>query len=193
MTLSGSPESKSRYASIADRGRMQAETGMAHVYGYPDPNAGNDPHSKPGRMPQSTTGTSGSGHTTGTGPGTGSPRVGEDDYHGHDGRVDGGVRREAGGHGTDDGYGQPGVQHSEHQQPAIDRNTEMGSGIDGRAGLSPARSPQNASSEAGRSPVSQAGALTRAQEKTERDPPPELPPRPQAQATDNDQHGQMYQ
>ena len=172
---------------------MEVETGMARVYGYPDPNAVNASHNEPGRMPQSTNGTFGSGHATGTGPGTGYSHVEEDDYHGGGGGVDGGARSGVGGHGKDDGYGQPGVQHSEHQQPAIDRNTEMGSGIDGRARLSSNHGPQNAGSETGWPPTSQAGALTPSQEKIGRDFPPEVPPRPQGQATDSDQHGQVHQ
>lgn len=193
VTKSGSPESKSRYTSLADRGRMEVETGMARVYGYPDPNAANVLHNEPGRLPPSNTAnteTFRSGHTTGadpgTGynPGTGYTRTGENDYD-YRGR-DGGVSSGAGGYGADDGYGQPGVQNFRNQQPAFDGNTGMGS-------LSPNRGPQSAGPEGGSSSTSQAGALTPPQQRVKGDAPPELPPRPQGQATNNDQRAQMYQ
>jgi len=195
LASSGPPENNPRYSSMTDRGRMEVETGMAHIYGYPDPNAANVLHNEPGRPPQPNTGTFGGGRTTGTGPGTGYMRTGENDYdsYGHGGDVKGGVRRGANGYGTDDGYGQPGAQNFERQHPAIDGNREMGPDPSGRGGLSPNRGPQNAGSEAGRPSTSQAGVLTPTQQKMKQDPPPELPPRPQAQAADNDQTTQMYQ
>jgi len=208
---------------MADYGRMEVETGMAHIYGYPDPNAENVSHNEPGPMPRpTTTGTFGSGHTTGTGPGTGPA---EHDYPGH-GDVGKGVEREAGGYGADDGSGRPGTQNLEQQQPAIDQNNmEMGPSTDPRGGsLSPNRGPQRtgsgggrsrtsqagndprrgslspnrgppqrAGSEGGLSQTSQAGNLTPVKQRVGRDFSPELPPRPQAQATDNDKRGQMYQ
>ena len=148
----GSAESKSQHASLADRGRTEAETGMAHIYGYADPDVYRQELS---RMP-GFTGTLGTGNTTGTGPGTGDVRAGQDGPYGRDGRVDGGVGKGAGGYGTDDGYSQPGVQGLEQQQPAIDRNTQTGPVADGRGGLSPNRAPQNAGSEVGWTSVSQA-------------------------------------
>ena len=275
LTKSGSPESTSRNTSMADRGRMEAETGMAHIYGYPDPNAENVSHNEPGRLPKSTTtGTPGNGHTTGTEPGTGvteddyrgpggvrkdtgrettgygagdgsglpgghttktGPGTGitEDDYRGPGGMGtgrgsngygadDGSGRpgghttgtkigttegdhhgpsgvgrdtgREASGYGVGDGSGRPGAQNLE-QQPAIDRNTEMDPSADPtRPGLSPNRGPpRGASYGAANPPTSQAGTLTPAEQKVERDSPPELPPRPEAQAADNDQRGQINQ
>ena len=179
---------------MADRGHMEAETGMSRIYGYPDPNTGNAFHNEPGRLPQSTTtGAFGSGHTTGTGPGTGLP---DQDYYGR-GDVGRGAGRDVSGYGADDGSGRPGAQNFE-QQPAIDRNMEMRPSTDPRGGgLSPNRGPpQTAGPEGGWSPTSQAGTLTPVKQRVGRDFPPELPPRPQAtqlQAADNDQRGQMYQ
>jgi len=173
LTFSSSSESKSRHTSLADRGRTEAETGMAHMYGYADPDVYRQELS---RMPNST-GTFGNGHTTGTGPGTGDVRAGQDNHYGRDGRMDGGVGKGTGGYGTDDGYGQPGVQGFEQQQPPIDRNTQMGPVAEGGGGLSPNRAPQNAGSE----------------QRIKRDFPPGLPPRRQAQTTGDDQHGQTYQ
>jgi len=197
MTNSGSPESKSRYSSMADRGRMEVERGMARIYGYPDPNATNAPPNEPDRPPQSNTVTSGSGHTTGTGPGAGYMRTGEKDHepYGRSSDVDGGVGRGTGGYGADDGYDQSGAQNFERQQPAIDGDREMGPDPSGSGGFYPNRGPQNAGSEARRSSISvQAAVLTPTQQTMKRDPPPELPPRPQARATDTDQTtSQMYQ
>jgi len=193
MTNTGSSESKSRYSSIADRGRMEAETGMARVYGYPDPNATNVLHNEHGHPPQTNAGILGNGHTTGSGPGTGYPRPGESDYD-RGGGVDGGVGRRDGAYGTDDGYGQPGVQNTEYQQPTIDGNTGMEPDPKGlKTGLSPNRGPENTGSEAGWSIMSQDGALTPTQQRIKRDFPPELPLRPQAQAANNDQTTQMHQ
>jgi len=163
LSSSGSPESTSRYASIADRGRMETERGMARIYGYPDPNAANAIRNEHSHLPQPTTGTLGKGHTTGTGPGRDYVHNGKDDYYGRGGGVDGGVRRGAGGYGADDGYGQPGVQTVERQPPAIDRNAVTGPDrpeIDERGRLSPNRGPQNVGSEAGRSSMPQASAFT---------------------------------
>ena len=193
---------------------------MARIYGYPDPNAANVPHNEPGRPPQSNPGTFGNDHTTGTGPGKGYMRTGENDDHsyggsnndsyggsnndshggnnrdsyGRGGDVHGGVGKGAGGYGTDGGYGQPGAQNLERQQPAIDgnRDSEMGPDPSGRGSLSPNRSPQNAVPEVGRSSMSQAGVLTPTQQRMKQDPP-ELPPRAPAQAADNDQATQMHQ
>jgi len=170
---------------------MEVETGMARIYGYPDPNVGNISHNEPVRMPHPVTGNPGSDHTTGTGPGTDYIRTGENDYDHHD--RNGGAGRGAPGYGADDGYDQSGVRTFEDKQPAIDRNTEAGPDPSGRRSLSPNRGPQSTGSEVGWTSKSQAGALTPIQQRMKRDFPPELPPRPQAQATDNDQHGQMYQ
>ena len=176
---------------MADRGRMETETGMAHIYGYADPNTGNVSHNEPGRIPQPTSGIPGSGHTTATGPGT---SLAEHDDDGR-GDVGSGVGRQASGYGTtDDGSGRPGSAQNLEQQPTIDRNPEMGPSNDPRMGrLSPNRGPPNAGPDAGWSPTSQAGGLTPSQQRVGRDFPPDLPPRPQGQAADNDQHGQMYQ
>ena len=165
---------------------MEAETGIAHISGYADPNAY---RGELGRISNSTTRTFRNGQTSGTWPGGGYVRTEEDDYYyGRDGRG-------TGGYGADDGYGRPGVQGFERQQPAIDRNTQMDPGVvDERGGLSPNRGPQNAGSEAGWTYMSQAGSLTPTQQRMKRDFPPDLPPRPQMnQAEDNDQHGQTYQ
>jgi len=192
LTSSGPPGSgKSRYASIVDRGRMEVETGIARIHGYPDPHAGNVPHNEPGRMqmPHPTTGTSGSGHTTGTGPGGTGAGENDYDYHGRGGDVDGGVGKGANEYGADDGYGRPGVRNTEGQQPGIDPSTEMGPDPGRRGNLSPNRDPPHSvDSGAGPSSVLRAGTPT--QQKTRQDfPSEELPPRPQGQATDNDQHG----
>ena len=193
--LVGSSESKSRHSSIADRGRMEVETGMAHIYGYPDPNAANALHNEPGRPSQSNTGAFGGGHTTATGPGAGYTRTVENDYDSYrrGGDVDGGVGRGTGGYGADDGYGQPGAQNFEHRQTTIDGKREMGPDPSGRGGLVPNRGPQNAGPEAGRPSMPQPEVVAPTQQKMKRDPPPELTPRAQAQATDNDQTAQMYQ
>ena len=185
MTHTGSPESKSLYSSIADRGRMEAETGMAHIHGYPDSNAANALHNERGHPPQTNAGIPGNGHTTGSGPG------GSDhDRYGGGGGVDGGVGRRADGYGPDD---QPASQNLEHQQPAIDGNTGAGPDPSGKSGPSPNRGPENVGSEAGWSSMSQDGALTPSQQRMKRDFPPELPSRPQVQVTDNDQTTQMHQ
>ena len=250
MSKSGTPQSSSHYTSMADRGRMQVETGMARIFGDPDPHAGNVPHNEPGRVPQSTAGTFGSNHTTGTGPGTGFTSTVEHNHYGRGNGVGNGVGRGASGRGTDDEYGQPGAQNLEQQpaidrntemgpgaggrgalspnrrpqdadpeevqsstsqaggtdngygqpaaqnfeqQPAIDRNTEMGPGAGGKGALSPNRRPQDADPEEVQSSTSQAGALTPAQQRMGRDFPPEVPPRPQAQPLNHDQREQMYQ
>ena len=193
VTTSGPPKSNSRHSSLVDRGRMEVETGMAHIYGYPDPHAANASRNEPGHLPQSNTGTFGNGHTAGTGPGTGYMRTGKNDYdpHGRGYDVDGRAGGGPGGYGTDDEYGQPGAQNFERkQQPVIDGNRDMGSDPSGRDGLSPNRGPPNAGPEVSRSSMSLAGVLTPTQQRIKRDSPPELPPRPQAQATDNDH---MYQ
>jgi len=192
MTGSGT-SGNTHHTSMADRGRMEVETGMARIYGHPDPNAGNAFHNEPSRLPQpTTTGTFGSSHTTGPGPGTG---ITEDDYYGPSGvGKDTGI--EASGYGANDGGARPGPQ-TVQQQPAIDRNAETGPNPDpARGSLSPNRGPpRGASYGAGnRSPTSQAGTLNPVKQRVGQDFPPELPPRSQAQeATDNDQPGQMYQ
>jgi hypothetical protein len=190
MTSSGSDESKSHYISIADRGRTEAETGVAHMYGYADPNEYRDELS---RMPNSTTGAFRSGHTTETGPGKSYVRAGQDEYYGRNGRMDGGVEREVGGYGRDDGRGRPGgAQGFEQPPPAIDGNKQGDPGVtDGRDGLHPTRTPQN--TEAGWTSMSQAGSLTPAQQRMKRDFPPELPSRSQAQTVDDNRHGHIYQ
>ena len=190
--IAGSSESKSHHASLADRGRMEAETGMAHVSGYADPNAYRD---ELDRKSNSTTQTFGNDRATGTGHGRGYGRAEEEDNYGRDSRVDGGVGRGMGGYGrADDGRGRPmGVQGFEQQPlPAIDRNIP-GPVTDQKGRLSSNPNRQNASSEAGWTSISQAGSLTPTQQRMKRDFPPELPPRPQTQATDNDHHGQIYQ
>jgi len=176
---------------MADRGRMEVETGMAHIYGYPDPNAANVLRNEPVRSPQSTAGTFGSGHTTGTSTGTGYTATGENDYERGD-DVGGGVERGTNRYRTDDEYGQPGGQNFERQQPAIDGNKEKGPDPSWRDDLSPNRGPQNAESEVSQSSMSQIGVLTPTQQ-MKRGPPPELPPRAQAQATNDDHTTQMYQ
>ena len=197
MARSGPPESNSRYSSIADQGRMEVERGMARIHGYPDPNAANVLRNEPGHPPQPNTVTPGSGHTTGTGPGPGYMHTREKDYesYGRSSDMNSGVGRGTGGYGADDGYDQPGAQHFGRQQPAIDRDREMGPvdpSVNG--GLSPNRGPQNAGSEVGRSSMSvQAAVLTSTKQMMKRDPPPELPPRPQARAADTDHTTQMYQ
>jgi len=196
MTSSGPPENNSRYSSIADHGRMEVERGMARIYGYPDPNAANVLRNEPGRPPQPNTVTPGSGHTTGTGPGAGYMHTGEKDYesYGRSSDGDSGVGRGTGGYGADDGYDQPGAQNFGRQQPAIDGDREMGPDPSGSSGLSPNRGPQNAGSEVRRSSMSvRAVVLTPTQQMMKRDPPPELPPRPQARAADTDHTTQMYQ
>ena len=125
--------------------------------------------------------------------GTGFARTGEHDGYERGGGVDSGVGRGTSGYGPGDERAQSGVQNLE-QQPAIDRNTEMSPSTGGRGGLSPNRSPQNAGFEEDRSSMSQGGGLSSIQQqKMRQDPPPALPPRPQAQATNDDQSGQMYQ
>ena len=184
MTKSGTPGTTSHYTSMADRGRVETERGMAHIYGDPSPNQGRVFHNEPDRMPQPTFGGS---HTTGTGPGTG---LAEQVYYGR-GDVGRGSGKEAGGYGMPHDGG--GAQNLE-QQPAIDRNMEMGPNTDPRRGsLSPNRRHQSAGPGEGWSPTSQAEEITPAQQGVRRDFPPELPPRPQAQTTDNGQHGQIYQ
>ena len=137
-----------------------------------------------GRSPMSQAGSLG---------GTGFTRTGEHDGYERGGGVDSGVGRGTSGYGPGDERAQSGVQNLE-QQPAIDRNTEMSPSTGGRGGLSPNRSPQNAGFEEDRSPMSQGGGLSSIQQqKMRQDPPPALPPRPQAQATNDDQSGQMYQ
>lgn len=182
------PERTSHYTSLAERGRMEAETGMAHIYGDPDPNMGKPFHEGPGRMPYPTTGAPRTGHTSETGPGMGPTLTGQR------GDVDGRTVRGGSGYGTDDRVGpSSGVQNVE-QQPAIDRNTERVGPNTGGGSLSPNRGPPNTGSEVGWSSTSQAGALTPNQQRMERDFPPDLPPRPQAQLTENNQRsGQMYQ
>jgi hypothetical protein len=99
--------------------------------------------------------------------------------------VNGGVGRGTSGYGTDDGYGHPGAQNFERQQSPIDGNGEMGPDPSGKGTLSPNRGPPNAESEVSRpSRFSQAAVLTPTQQMMKRGPPPGLPPRPQAQATD---------
>ena len=191
VTKSGTPESKSRYATMADRGRMEAETGIARIHGHPDPHAGKAFDNKPGSLPQPTTGIPGSGHTTGTGPGTG--YTGEQDYYRGGGGVGTGVGKVAGGYGTDDGYGPPGVRNPEHQQPAIDRSTGVGPHPDERVSQPPNRTFQNAGPEMDGSSRPQAGAPIPPQQRVGPDAPLEPLRRPQAQATGDDQHGQMYQ
>jgi hypothetical protein len=176
VTKSGSDESRSLHASLVDRGRLEAETGMAHISGYADPDVYRD---ELARTSNSSARTFGNGHTPGRGPGRDYVRVEEDDYDGRNGRVDGGVER---GHGTNDGYDRTGVRGFEQQNSAIDPNPQRGD-------LSPNRGPQNAGSEAGWTSMSQAGSLTPTQQTMKRDFPPELPPRPQTQAADNNHHG----
>jgi len=161
LTFSGSAESKSRHADLAHRGRTEAETGMAHIYGYADPNVYREELS---RMPNSTTATFGSARTAGTGHGGPS----QDGYYSRGSRVDS-------EYGADDGHGQPAVQGYGQQQPAVDQNTQMGPAANGRGGLFH-RTPQNAGPE-----------------RMKRDIPPELPPKRQTQATDDNQRGQTYQ
>ena len=121
VTSSGTNESKSRHTALADSGRMKAETGMAHIYGYADPDVY---RGELGRV-SNQTGTSGSGHTTGTGPGRGYVGAGEDDYHGRSNGVDGG----ADGYGPGDGKNRPSGQGFENHQPgpASDHNGWGGS------------------------------------------------------------------
>ena len=196
VTHSGSSESKSRHSSMADRGRMEVETGMAHIYGYPDPNAANVLRNEPGRSPQSNAGTFGSGHTAGTSTGTGYTGTGENDYDSYErgDDVGGGVGRGTNRYRADDEYGPPGGHNFERQQPAIDGNKEMGPDPSWRGDLSPNRGPRNAESEASQSSMSQTEVLTPTQQMMKRGPPPELPPRAQVQATNNDHDTtQMYQ
>lgn len=172
VTNSGSAESKSHHVSLADRGRMEAETGMAHISGYSDPNVYRN---ELGHTSNSTPRTFGDGHATGMGPGTGYVRAEEDDYYGGGGRMDGAIDRRA-----SEGFGRPGVLGFEQKQPAIDRNnqdpiTDQSGGLS----ISPNRCPQNAGSEAGWTSMSQAAALTPTQQRIKRDFPPELPPPPE--------------
>jgi len=199
LTHSGTSESKSRYVSMAERGRMEVEMGMARIHGDPDPHGGKPPNNEPGSLPHPVPGALGNEHATGTGPGTGYTQTGEHDYYAGGGGVDNEVRsgangagRGTDGYGTNDGYGPaPGVHN---QQPAINRNTEMGPDPRESGGQFPNNASQNVGHEAG-GPASrpQAGALTPPQQSMERDSPPGLPPRSQGQAIGNDQHGQTYQ
>jgi len=189
LTCTGSPDSKSHHSSIADRGRMETERGMARIYGYPDPNAVDHPQNAPVRFPQPDSGALGSGHATGTGSGAGYMR--EDDY-GHDGGMYGGVGKGAGGYGTNDGYGQTRIQNFDHQQPTIDENTRVGPDSGGKGGLSPMRAPQDTGSETGQPSMPQAENYPPTQKRI-RDISPDPPPQPQPQAADNDQHARMYQ
>lgn len=152
VTHTGSTESKSHHASLADRGRLEAETGMAHISGYADPNVYY--RSELDRMSNPAARTIGNDHTTGTGPGRGYVRAEEEDYYGQHDRADGGVGRGRSGYGTDHGYGhrQAGVRGFEHQRlPPVDQNPGqvMGPVDDDKGGLSPNRNHQNTGSEAG--------------------------------------------
>lgn len=186
LTTSGPPGTgKSRHGSIADRGRMEVETGMAHIYGHPDPHAGNVSRNEPGRIPEPVTGTFGNGHATGTGPGgMGHTDTGETDYERH-GRGNGDAEGEFGkgqsGSETSGRYGRHGAQNHE-DQPVIDRNTETGLDLGGRGDTSPNHGPQNPS-EGGWSSKPQTEAFTPTQQRMG----------PQTRAADNDQHKQMYQ
>lgn len=127
VTHTASEKSRSHHTSLADRGRTEAETGIAHMYGYADPNVYRDELS---RMQKSAAGTS--GRANGTAPGRGSMR--EDGYYGHDGRVD--DTKGLGGYET----GQPGAQGFGQQQPQIDRNRPV---TNERGGDPPNNAPQN--------------------------------------------------
>src|SRR5579872_4170393 len=110
VTTSGPPNPNSRHAALIDRGRTEAEIGMAHMYGYADPKVYRD---ELARLSDNT----GNGHATGTGPGRDYVRAGEDDYHCRNGSVDGGVARGTDGYNTDDKLGRPGGQDFVQQQP----------------------------------------------------------------------------
>ena len=147
MTHSGSDDSRSRHATLAERGRLEAETGMAHLSGYADPDVY---RAELNRTSNTTSQSIANGHATGTGPGRGYVRAEEDDYHGQHGREGGGVGRGTSVHGTDDGYGRPGgVRGFEQQCQPIDQNPQMGPVNDDKGGLSLNRNPQNVGSEAG--------------------------------------------
>ena len=170
LTGSGNDESRSRHTSLLDRSRTQVETGMAHMYGYADPEVYRD---ELRRLSNPATGAPGNGHTTETGPGRGSAREGEGVYDEHGGR--------------------PGGQDFEQQQSADNRNTQIGPPDDRRGGSPQNRTPQNAGSEVGWTSISQAASLTPTQLRTKRDFLPEVPPRSQGQSAGDDQHEQMHQ
>lgn len=153
FTKSGSDASRSRNTSLLDRGRTQVETGMAHMYGYADPEVYRD---ELRHLSNTAAGAPGSGHTTETGPGSGYASEREGVY--------------------DDRAGRPGGQDFSQQQPANNRNTQIGSPDDRRGGSPQNRTPQNAGSE----------------QRTKRDFLPEIPPRSQGKSAGDDQYEQMH-